>query len=265
MKTIAYYLRIYFLIVTQYIKVRMEYRLDFILSSFGMVFLNGAAVMSVWVLFGSIPTLAGWKLNELMFIYGFTLLSLSPSQLLCENLWRLRMHLREGTFIKYYFKPMNMFFYYLSEIFDLKGLSQVVLGAGLLIFSAIDIGIQWDLARSVLFLFMILSASFIYTSLLIIAASTGFWIINSFAIMSFLGKLRDYARFPMNIFNNAFRFFFTYVIPTGFIAFYPAQFFLRPSEPPLLAYFTPLAALLLFLLAYFIWTRGVNRYSGTGS
>jgi ABC-2 type transport system permease protein len=265
LKTLAYYLKIYLLIIRQYIKVRMEYRFDFIVSSIGMVFLNGVAVLSVWVLFGSIPELAGWKLNELLFIYGFTLLSLSPSQLFFDNLWHLRMHLREGTFIKYYFKPLNMLFYYISEVFDLKGISQVVLGIILLVASTNDIGIAWDLPRAILFVFMSLSASFIYTSLLIIAASMGFWVINSFAVMDLLGKVRDYARYPLNIFNNAFRFLFTYIIPMGFIAYYPAQFFLRTAEPPLLAYFTPLAAVLLFLAAYFIWSKGVNRYSGTGS
>jgi ABC-2 type transport system permease protein len=51
----------------------------------------------------------------------------------------------------------------------------------------------------------------------------------------------------------------------GFIAFYPAQVFLRPGEIPLLTYFSPLVGIGAFVLAYWVWTKGVNRYAGTGT
>ena len=38
----------------------------------------------------------------------------------------------------------------------------------------------------------------------------------------------------------AFRFTFTYIIPIGFVAFYPSQLFLRPNEATPLIYFSPL-------------------------
>ncbi len=37
MKTLAYYTRIYFIIVSQYLKARMQYKADFWVSSIGMV------------------------------------------------------------------------------------------------------------------------------------------------------------------------------------------------------------------------------------
>ena len=42
--------------------------------------------------------------------------------------------------------------------------------------------------------------------------------------------------------RDAFRSVFTYVIPIGFVVFYPSQLYL-----------------------YWIWTKGVNSYTGTGS
>jgi ABC-2 type transport system permease protein len=264
-KTFSYYVRIYFLIIAQYLKARMQYRVDFIISNLGMFILNFAAILSVWVIFRTVPALAGWSLNELIFIYAFTLLSLCPSQLFFENFWQLRRHLRDGSFIKYYFKPLNMLFYFVSDIFDLKGFSQVVLGVGLLVFSSVRLGLAWPPDRILLLAVMILSSSFIFTSLLMLSSCTGFWIINSLSITNFLFNLRDYVRYPLNIFNDAFRFIFTYIIPTGFIAYFPAQFFLRAAQVPLIAYFTPLAGLLLFAIANAVWSKGVNHYPGTGS
>jgi ABC-2 type transport system permease protein len=65
--------------------------------------------------------------------------------------------------------------------------------------------------------------------------------------------------------SGALRFVFTFVIPIGFVAFYPSQLFLRPDRVSPLVYFSPLVGIGLFALTYWIWTQSVNSYSGTGS
>jgi len=65
--------------------------------------------------------------------------------------------------------------------------------------------------------------------------------------------------------RGAFRVAFTYVIPIGFVAFYPSQLFLRRNEVSPLVYFSPLVGIGLFAITYWIWTKGVNSYTGTGS
>ncbi len=70
----------------------------------------------------------------------------------------------------------------------------------------------------------------------------------------------------MDIFTRAFRYAFTFLVPIGFIAFYPCLILLRPvSEVPLAAWFSPIVGPLCFFLVYRLWKRGVNHYSGTGS
>jgi viologen exporter family transport system permease protein len=65
--------------------------------------------------------------------------------------------------------------------------------------------------------------------------------------------------------SGAFCFAFTYVILIGFVAFYPSQLILRPEEVSPLIYFFPIIAIGLFALTSWIWTKGVNSYTGTGS
>jgi ABC-2 type transport system permease protein len=64
---------------------------------------------------------------------------------------------------------------------------------------------------------------------------------------------------------GAFRFAFTYVIPIGFVAFYPSQLSLRPEDVSSLVCFSQIIGIGLFALTYWIWTKGVNSYTGTGS
>jgi len=65
--------------------------------------------------------------------------------------------------------------------------------------------------------------------------------------------------------SGAFRVAFTYVIPIGIVGFYPSQLFLRPEEVSPIIYFSSIVGIGLFALTYWIWTKGVNSYTGTGS
>ena len=110
MKRLAYYAQIYVMIISQNIKARMEYRTDFLIGFVGMIFWNLAGLLSLWVLFRSIPSIAGWTYYELIFMYGFTLLALIPYEFFFIKLNDLRFDLMEGSFINTYFKPLNMLF-----------------------------------------------------------------------------------------------------------------------------------------------------------
>ena len=265
MLSLREYFRLYFIIEAQYIKARMQYRVDFIISSIGMFFSSIATLGVFWVLFNSIPTLAGWTFMEMVFIYAFYMIAISPMQILFDQTWFLRYALQQGTFLKYYFRPLNMMFYFMSERFDLKGLTQLALGIGLLIYASGQLGLQWTAVKLLLLLVMLFGASLVLIALTVAAGCAAFWITNSFPVLSLAWKLREFSPYPMNIFDGLFRFTFTFILPIGFIAFYPAQMFLRPEQVSPLVYFSPLVGILAFALAYWIWTKGVNGYSGTGS
>jgi ABC-2 type transport system permease protein len=265
MRTLGEYIRLYFIIETQYIKARMQYRADFIISSVGMFFSSLVTLGIFWVLFNSITNLAGWNFMEMIFIYAFYMIAISPMQILFDHIWQIRFHIQQGTFLKYYFRPLNMMFYYMSEMFDLKGLTQLAVGIILLVYASIQLGIAWTPFKLVLLLTTLFSAALVLIAITLLAGCAAFWVVNSYPVLGLAWKLREFAPYPMSIFDGAFRFAFTYILPIGFIAFYPSQLFLRPNEVSPLVYFSPVIGIGLFAITYWVWTLGVNSYSGTGS
>ncbi len=266
MTRIAYYLRIYLRCAAQYVKARMQYRADFIISTIGMLFTSVATIFVFRVLFATIPDLAGWTFDQIVFIYAFYLLSITPLQLFFDHIWFLRYDLTDGSFLKYYLKPMNMMFYYMSERVDIKGFAQVGLGVAALIYASVRLGIDWNVGSLLLLAAGLFSSSLVAISILVMAASTAFWLVQgSFPILSLALKIRDFAPYPTTVFDGIFRFLFTYLVPIGFVAFYPAQLFLKPGGAPLLAWFSPLVGTGFFMLAYLVWKKGVDSWAGTGS
>lgn len=265
MLTLGEYLRLYFIIEAQYIKARMQYRADFIISSIGMFFSSLATLGIFWVLFNSIPSLAGWSFIDMVFIYAFYMIAISPMQILFDHIWQIRFDVQQGTFLKYYFRPLNMMFYYMSEMFDIKGLTQLAAGIFLLIYASVQLDIHWSPVKIGLLLVTLFGAALVLISITVSAGCAAFWITNAYPVLGLAWKLREFAPYPMSIFDGAFRFTFTYVLPIGFIAYYPAQMFLRPNQVSPLVYLSPFVGVALFMLTYWVWTKGVNSYSGTGS
>lgn len=265
MKRLLFYLRIYRKIVSQNIKARMEYKADFLVGFAGMLFWNVTGVLALWVLFRSVPTIAGWTYDELVFMYGFTVLALIPYEFFFVKLNRLRWDLVDGTFLLYYFRPLDMMFYYMSDTFDVKGFGQLALGLVTIVYAGLRLNLNWGVSEIALIVVLYVSSALIIISILLIAACVGFWVLNSFPIINFAYKLRDIARYPLDIFSNLFRFLFTYVVPIGFIAYYPLQMLFHKTAFNPLVFFSPLVAAGLFALTRAVWKKGVNSYTGTGS
>lgn len=264
-KGLGFYLRIYCKILAQDLKSKMSYRADFIISTIGMIFTNISGFVGFWILFRKFPEINGWGYYEMLFLYGFSLISLTPVQCFFDNNWNLRQYVYSGDFIKYCFRPINLFFYYQSEVFDIKGLGQFAFGLGTLIYSWGKIGLEFSPLMLLKLIIFLISASLIMISLMNASAATCFWITNSFYLMDLALKLKDYARYPITIFSSFFKFIFTFILPVAFIAYYPSLVILRPDEVPILSWISPIISILFFYLSYKFWMYGATRYSGTGS
>lgn len=263
--SLRFYLRIYLKILAQDLKSKMSYRADFIISTIGMIFTNIAGFVSFWILFRSFPSINGWGYYEMLFLYGFSLVAITPVQCLFDNNWSLRMAVYSGDFIKYCFRPINIFFYYQSEVFDIKGLGQLAFGIGTLIYSWVKIGLGITPLILLKMIVFLLTASLVMIAMQNAAAATCFWIINSFYVLDLVTRFKDYAKYPVTIFSSVFRFIFTFIMPIAFIAYYPSLVILRPDEVPLLSWLSPFIGAFFFWLSYKFWMRGALKYNGTGS
>ncbi|MBQ8079444.1 MAG: ABC-2 family transporter protein [Oscillospiraceae bacterium] len=263
--TLVFYLRLYGMILAQDLKSKMSYRADFIISTVGMIATNVAGFVSFWILFRNFPSIGGWGYYEILFLYGFSLVSLTPVQCLFDNNWSLRQYVYSGDFMKYCFRPVNLFFYYQSEVFDIKGLGQLAFGIAMIVYAWGKLGLAVTVLAVVKLLVFLLTASLVMIALQNAAAATCFWIQNSFYVLDFVTRFKDYARYPVTIFSPVFRFVFTFLMPIAFIAYYPSLVILRPDEVPLLSWLSPVIGVVFFFLSYRFWMYGATKYSGTGS
>ncbi len=266
LKKIRYYTRIYFMLAAQYLKQRMQFRADFVMEIFGMLIVNLVEFLTFWVVFHSITELGGWNFYEMLFLYGFSLMAMSPQQLLLDNGWSLSHKVVTGDFLKYCFRPMNLLFYFMSETVDVKGFSQWFLGIVMFVYSWNKLGIPVTFVNILLLLVFMSGAVLICMGLLIFSCAFGFMGGATNAAMVLASDLKGYSRYPLTVFHKAIRIIFTVVIPVGFVAYYPASFFVKAKENiPVIVYFSPVIGMIFFLLTCKFWLYHARKYAGTGS
>ena len=262
---LAFYINIYFKIIAQDIKSKMSYRSDFIISTVGMVATNIAGFIAFLIMFGKFPSINGWGYYEILFLYGFSLISITPTQCLLDNNWSLRRYVYDGDFVKYCFRPINLWFYYVSEVFDVKGLGQLVFGFVTLIYAWIKLSLPVTFLLIIETIIALITASLFMMALQNAAAASCFWIQNSFWLLDISLKMKDYAKYPVTIFNDVFKFIFTFILPVAFMAYYPSLAILRPDDVPLLTWLSPVIGILAFYASYKLWMKGASKYDGSGS
>lgn len=263
---LRYYADIYASLFVQNLKCKMSYRADFIISMIAMSFTNLAGFISFWIIFKNFPTIMDWNYYEMLFLYGFSLIALTPVQCCFDNNWSLRGSVFSGDFIKYCFKPMNIYFYFISETFDVKGFGQLAFGIFIFCYSWSHLGLEFSFLILLKLLIQLLGASLFMIAILNFAAAICFFSINgTYYVMMLSNKFKDYARYPVTIFNGVLRFVFTFIIPIAFMSYYPCLDLLTSKKAVFLTYFTPVYGLIFFYLSYRFWMHGAKKYNGTGS
>ena len=94
------YFRLHRIFIAQYLKRLMEYKGDFLLGAVGLLFSQAIQILFIGIIFSQIPRLQGWTFEEILFIYGFSLIPKSIDHLFFDNLWMVGYRIvRKGEFL----------------------------------------------------------------------------------------------------------------------------------------------------------------------
>lgn len=258
------YFKLQKIFIVQYLKQLMEYKTDFVIGIIGVFLTQALNIAFLWIIFSKIPSLYGWTLTQIAFIYGFSLIPKGIDHLLFDNLWNLgKRIIRNGQFDKYMLRPISPLFQVLIETFQLDACGELIIGIALLIKTSNIV--HWSLWKAALFIIAIPFATLIYTSIKIIAASIAFWSKQSGSLMYIFYMLNNFAKYPVSIYNGTIRIIISFIIPFAFTAFYPASFFLTGNKGWFNIGGLITISILLFTLSLLIWHKGISVYESSGS
>ncbi len=264
--TLARHGRLFGLYFSQYAKARLEYRLDFFSSVFASFLGTAAAFGFLLIVFSRVPAVQGWSFEEMVFLYGFSLIPLGIFNVLSWNLYMFPdRYLIEGRFDRVLVRPVSSVFQVLFEAFRLESLQETVTGLAAVIWASRRLHLVFGPLDLVLFVLWALFAAAIYLSIFVGLSATSFWIEDRIGIVPPIFNLMQFGRYPLSIYDAWIRFVLSFVIPFAFATFFPTIRFLKRNEFVREFWAVPLVAALTVSIALACWNSGVKRYHSTGS
>lgn len=260
------YLRLHRIFIAQHLKKLMEYKTDFLLGAIGMLLAQALQVMFIGVIFSQIPELEGYTFDEVIFIFGFSLIPKSLDHLFSDNLWFVGYSIiRKGDFDKYLTRPINSLYYVIVERFCVDAFGEMLTGILLLGYAIPRLHLAFHWYTIPLALVVLVFATLIYTALKTMTAAVSFWTKASGHITHMFYMTSDFSKYPVTIYNKVIQGFITYVVPFAFTAYFPASFFLTGKDPLFCIGGMVVAGVVMSAIALLIWSRGVRAYESAGS
>jgi ABC-2 type transport system permease protein len=256
--TLRRYAALYWLFLTQRLKILMEYRVNFMIGAASTIMMQAAGLLTIWVVMRQVPTLNGWRYDEVLLIYGLITLTKSINHMFADNLWTVgRVYIRSGDFDRFLVRPIDPLFHLLADRFCHDGVGNFLVGAALVIKSSLALGIIWSPLNMLMLAVGTLSGGLIFIGLNMITAVSAFWIMDSVPVTRVIFEIHEFAKYPLTMYHRSIGILLTWLIPFGFASFYPASY--------MLAWLSPVVALVLLFIGYRAWRFGLRHYTSTGS
>lgn len=217
--------------------------------------------------FGSI---SGWNYGELAFLYGISVISHAMNVIFFIQSWHMGYYVIEGDFDRYMLRPMDILYQFYFTGFNPVGLTDFIPGLCVFTYGCIKVNYAWNVGSVINILVLILGATLIRGAVYLMLGCTSFWTksVNSFS--GYTQELFDKSTmYPLSMYPEIFQFVLTYLLPIGWVSFYPVSELLGVPNGRFelngAVWITLAVGIVVFAIASAMFYRGLKRYESAGS
>ena len=262
-------LRLWARYVALSVRGQLQYRASTIMLVLGNLLVTSVEFLAIWALFDRFGRIRGFTLAEVALLYGMTNVSFALAELFCRGFKIFDQMVKSGEFDRVLLRPRGTAFQVCAQHLDLARMGRMFQGVVVLGWAMASLGLVRLGPELALLLGTILGGVCTFAGLFVLQATMAFWTVESlelFAIVTYGGV--ETAQYPLSIYTDGFRRFFTWVIPLAFLSYVPGLVIMgRPERfgPEWLAWVSPAFGVAFLLVCLQAWRVGVRHYRSTGS
>ncbi len=261
-----HYLKIW-LATARYSIVRtLMFRGDFFVWSLVELFWMSVNLLTISVLYRHTDAIAGWSKYQMMLLVGTSLLiQRFLMGFFWSSIFEMGRNVRNGNFDFFLAQPGNIMFMATTRKLDPDGLINSVVAAGVVIYSARQLGLSPGAADVFLYGLMILCGLVIHYSILLLSVSLVFWLTSAQGVEGTYFTLTEFSRLPREAFTGIVtRVLFVWLLPVVVVSNTPAKSLFGGFNAWMLLWLAGAAAV-WFGLAVWVFHRGLRRYASASS
>ncbi len=260
----------YYKLYVEYLKLSVknvvEYRTDFFIGILSMITEQVISIATLLIIFQNIPSIANWKLNELILMYAFSTLGRSIDITFFDNYWTFGWkYLRPGNFDRVLTKPINNLYQITAERIQVHGIGFFIIGLLALIYSFINLNIEFSITNMIMIVVFTFFSGLIYAGINMFLMTLSFWIIDALPLMTVTFSFAMIGRYPIELFPNFIKVVICVFLPYAFTGYYPATYFFIGEHYSSLSLLTPVVAMTVWIISYMFFNYGSSKYIGAGN
>lgn len=252
------------------IRGQMQYRFSFALRVIGSFFITLVDFIAIAVIFSHVPVLAGWRIEEVAFLYGTSYVGQRVGDLVVGNLDRLSELIRTGSFDTYLVRPVGSLLQVVAGDFALRQLGGALQGAVVLVVAVGRLEVDWTPVRAAMLPMMLVSGLAIYCGIWVATNTIVFWLIDSREVANaFTYGGNALTQYPLNIYGRWLQRLAIFVVPLAFVNYFPSLYILGKDDllgaPSWARFASPFVAVATLAAGAGVWRFAVRHYRSTGS
>ncbi len=260
---------LYARLVRARVRSQLQYRTSFALDLVAMAGITFLDFVAVLVIFRNVPTLDGWSIGEVAFLYATSAMAFALTDMAIGHLDGLSQLVREGSFDLLLIRPRSTLFQVMTMDFQLKRLGKALQGLAVLVYALTLLDLAWTPGKIAMLVTMILAGAVIFGAVWIFVICIVFWSVEGRETANAFTYGGNYlAQFPITIYDAWLRRFLAYVVPMAFVSYMPALFILGKEDPlglpGWLRFASPAVAVLTVLGAGAMWRHAMRHYRSAG-
>lgn len=214
-------------------------------------------------------TINGWNYGQLAFLYGIAVMSHALSMIFFIQGWFMGYYVVEGDFDRYLLRPMSVLFQFFFTNINIVGITDLIPGVCVFAYGCAKVGFAWSVGSVLSLLSLLLGATLIRGGVYIAMGTLSFWTKSTSQFAMFTQEFFDKTTmYPLSMYPEALQFLLTYIIPIGWISFYPAGELLGIEQTRFsfsgMPFVTLGVGIAVLMLAGLFFKAGLRNYESAG-
>jgi len=212
----------------------------------------------------------GWDYGQLAFLYGLSVITHALSMIFFVQGWFMGWFVVEGDFDRYLTRPLGVMYQFFFTNINIFGITDLIPGICVFVYGCVRTGFEWSFLKVLAILVMIIGATLIRGGIYIMLGTTSFFTKSPLDFGQYTQEIVDKTTmYPISMYPESMQFVLTYLIPIGWVSFYPISGMLGINGNRYCglsaSWMTLLVGLIVMIVAGLFFRFGLRKYESAGN
>lgn len=258
---------LYFKFLKMHLKKLMQYRLSFLLSLIAQTLTSSMMLVGMYFLFDRFNAVKGWTFSQVAISYAIVFVCFSFTECFFRGVDQFSKCVKSGSLDTFFTKPRGILHQVICSEVEFSKIGRLIVALVVLIYACCIQPFSWTWLKILDIFLMIICGIVIFLSLFLLGASWSIVTIEGTEVVNiFTDGGRELCQYPLDIYGDAIKKIFTYIIPFACFNYLPMKYiFDMPNSTIWGNALAPLYGILFIIPAYLIFRLALKKYNSTGT